>query len=202
MIGRIRGTLIEKHPPHLVVDVRGVGYELEAPMTTFYKLPRNNEEVSLYTHLVVRDDAHLLYGFASERERRLFRSLLKINGVGARVALAILSGMEADQFVACIEAGDTARLVRLPGIGKKTAERLMVEMRDRLRNWAGESISATGDPAGPEPAAEEPVADAVSALITLGYKTQEASRYVHAVAAEGMTREAIIREALRALVKG
>jgi len=200
MIGRIRGILLDKHPPHLVIDVRGVGYELEAPMTTFYKLPAVNEEVFLFTHLQVREDAHLLFGFSTDRERRLFRALIKISGVGARLALTILSGMEADQFVACVEAGDAERLTALPGVGKKTAERLIVEMRDRLHDWSR-------DTGGPQPVTltgtggDDPVADAVSALIALGYKPSEASRYVHRVASQDMSSEAIIREALKALVK-
>ncbi|MGR8920453.1 MAG: Holliday junction branch migration protein RuvA, partial [Gammaproteobacteria bacterium] len=131
MIGRISGVLIEKKPPQLVVDCNGVGYELEAPMTTIWALPELNERVSLYTHLAVRDDAHLLYGFTSEAERGLFRTLLRVNGVGTKMALVILSGMDAGEFAACVQAGDAARLTALPGVGKKTAERLIVEMRDR-----------------------------------------------------------------------
>jgi Holliday junction DNA helicase RuvA len=201
MIGRIRGLLVEKRPPWLVVDVQGVGYEIEAPMTTFYKLPELHHEVSLHTHLVVRDDAHLLFGFATETERRLFRDLLKVSGIGARIALAILSGMEAGQFAACIEGGDVANLTRLPGVGKKTAERLIVEMRDRLADWRSGTTVTTGRPAAaPEPGAD-PVSDAVSALIALGYKPNEASRYVHAVAGDDMSSEAIIREALRNLAR-
>jgi Holliday junction DNA helicase RuvA len=178
-----------------------VGYEIEAPMTTFYKLPAVHEEVTLHTHLIVRDDAHLLFGFASESERRLFRDLLKVNGVGPKVALAILSGIEADQFAACVQEGDIARLTRLPGIGKKTAERLIVEMRDRLVAWhddVGLDVRKPGVAALP---AEDPVTDAISALIALGYKPNEASRYVHAVAGSGMSSEAIIREALRSVAR-
>ena len=135
MIGRLTGTLLAKQPPALLLDVAGVGYELEAPMTTFYTLPAVGETVTLHTHLVVREDAHLLFGFASEDERRLFRALIKVSGVGARLALTILSGVSADEFVRCVQDSDTATLVRLPGIGKKTAERLIVEMRDRLDDW-------------------------------------------------------------------
>ncbi|MFO1436164.1 MAG: Holliday junction branch migration protein RuvA [Gammaproteobacteria bacterium] len=197
MIGRLRGMLLEKRPPTLLIDVQGVGYEVEAPMTTFYKLPDINHEVTLHTHFVVREDAQLLFGFATEGERRLFRDLLKVNGVGPKVALAILSGIEADQFAACVQEGDIARLTRLPGIGKKTAERLIVEMRDRLSEWqndASAGIKATGRIAA---SAADPVADAVSALIALGYKPNEASRYVHAVSKDAMSSEEIIREALR-----
>ncbi|MEJ2760127.1 MAG: Holliday junction branch migration protein RuvA [Gammaproteobacteria bacterium] len=195
MIGHVRGRLVQKQPPLLIVDVGGVGYEIESPMTTIYKLPEIGEEIHLYTHLVVREDAHLLFGFATPEERRLFRTLIRVNGVGARMALTILSGIEADEFAQCIQEGDAARLVRLPGIGRKTAERLIVEMRDRLADWeTGAGAQAAAGEGG------DAAAEAVSALVALGYKPQEASRYVHAVAAEGMAPEAIIREALRALV--
>jgi Holliday junction DNA helicase RuvA len=198
VIGHLRGKLSAKQPPHLLLEVNGVGYEVEAPMSTFYNLPAVGEEIHLYTHLVVREDAHLLFGFASERERRLFRTLLKVNGIGARVALTILSGIEADMLVQCITAGDADRLVRLPGIGRKTADRLIVEMRDRLKDW--EIAPGTQkDRRVPKPgnAADE----AVSALIALGYKPQEASRFVHAVATDGMGSEEIIREALKASIR-
>jgi Holliday junction DNA helicase RuvA len=197
VIGRLRGKLLAKHPPLLVLEVQGVGYEVEAPMTTFYKLPELESDISLFTHLVVREDAHLLFGFATERERALFRSLLKVNGVGARTALGILSGMDADQFAACVQEGDLARLTNIPGIGKKTAERLIVEMRDRLKDWDQAwrtSPIAAGDKGAGTPDA---VADAVSALIALGYKPHEASRHVHAVAETGMNSETLIREALK-----
>ena len=201
MIGRIRGVLVEKKPPWLVLDVQGVGYEIEAPMTTFYQLPELHTEVNLYTHLIVREDAHLLFGFLTEGERRLFRALLKVNGVGARMALTILSGAGADEFAACIHAGDVSRLTRLPGVGKKTAERLIVEMRDRLSDWSPAPAIALGH-SGPGPdQTPEAVADAISALVALGYKPQEASRYVHAIDTDGMTSEAIIREALKALAR-
>ena len=201
MIGRLRGTLIQKHPPELLIDVNGVGYELEAPMTTIYGLPEIGKEVTLFTHLHVRDDAHLLFGFATEQERRLFRSLIKVNGVGARMALTILSGIETDQFVRCIQEGDTERLVRLPGVGKKTAERLIMEMRDRLVNIeAGRTTENQADVASPGNS-ENPVSEAISALISLGYKPQEASKYVHAVATETMSSEDIIRQALKNSVR-
>ena len=202
MIGRLRGIVLVKQPPHILLDVHGVGYELEAPMTTFYKLPEVGAEMQLFTHLAVREDAHLLFGFASEGERRLFRALLKVNGVGARTALTILSGMEVEMLVQCIQGADVQRLVRLPGIGKKTAERLIVELRDRVVDW--DTSEATTDSAaraskatGPGHAADE----AVSALIALGYKPQEASRFVHGVAQDGMTSEEIIREALKASIR-
>ncbi len=196
MIGQIRGILTEKQPPLLVIEAYGVGYEIEAPMTTFYDLPETGVEVLLYTHLVVREDAHLLFGFATENERRLFRSLIKINGVGARMALAILSGIEANEFALCIQNRDTDRLVRLPGIGKKTAERLIVEMRDRLDC----SLTAAGAGPGTTPERIDPVAEAISALIGLGYKPQEASKHVQAIARDGMGSEELIREALKSSV--
>ena len=201
MIGRIRGVLVEKKPPWLVLDVQGVGYEIEAPMTTFYQLPEVHTEVSLYTHLIVREDAHLLFGFVTEEERRLFRALLKVNGVGARMALTILSGAGADEFAACIHGGDVVRLTRLPGVGKKTAERLIVEMRDRLSDWMPAPKVLSSDTTPPTAHASDAVADAISALVALGYKPQDASRYVHAIDTEGMSSESIIREALKALAR-
>ncbi|MEX2481082.1 MAG: Holliday junction branch migration protein RuvA [Gammaproteobacteria bacterium] len=196
MIGRISGVLIEKKPPQIIVDCHGVGYEIEAPMTTIWALPELHEPVSLYTHLAVRDDAHLLYGFSSASERTLFRALLKVNGVGTRMALVILSGMTADEFAACVQAGDTARLSTLPGIGKKTAERLIVEMRDRVSHFTDSAprLASGGH------AADDAVADAVSGLIALGYKPQDASKFVHALDTAQMTSEAIIREVLKSLL--
>jgi len=197
MIGRLRGEIVTKRPPYLLVDVNGVGYELEAPMSTFYDLPAVGEAVVLHTHLVVREDAHVLYGFARETERGLFRSLLRVSGVGPKMALAILSGMNADEFARCVQRDDTAALSRLPGIGKKTAERLIVEMRDRLSRLEDEAFVAVARPqsAGGAPSAVE---DAVSALIALGYKAPEASRMVRAVTAEGQGSEDLIRAALKA----
>lgn len=199
MIGRLFGKILHKSPPMLLIDVQGVGYEVEAPMSTFYQLPETGAEIHLYTHLVVRDDAHLLFGFATENERHLFRSLIKVNGVGAKMGLTILSGMEAEDFVRCIRDGDIARLTRLPGVGKKTAERLVIEMRDRLKdlNIAPDAVPARGTGAAGNNSQAD---DAVSALIALGYKPQEASRYVLAVAAPDMRSEEIIREALKASV--
>lgn len=200
MIGTLRGRLVMKQAPNLVVEVGGIGYEIEAPMTTFYKLPVTGEEVHLYTHLVVREDAHLLFGFATEQERRLFRTLIKVNGVGAKLALTILSGIETDEFIQCIQTGNTDRLVRLPGIGKKTAERLVVEMRDRLKDW---HVELPGRPVsvGAGRSQSYAVDDAISALISLGYKPQEASRFVLAIAADEMDSESLIREALKASVR-
>ncbi len=199
MIGRLRGLLLDKQPPRLLVDCHGVGYEIEASMTTIWALPEVNHEVTLHTQLIVREDAHLLFGFATLAERRLFQSLLKVNGVGARLALTILSGIQPDEFVVCIQRGDTARLTSLPGIGKKTAERLIVEMRDRVADWAdSQSMSFTTSRDALVPDA---MADAVSGLIALGYKPQEASRLIHALEAEGKTSETLIREVLRSLAK-
>lgn len=201
MIGRLRGILAEKQPPLLVLDVNGVGYEVEAPMSTFYQLPALGETVVLHTHLVVRDDAHLLFGFASESERRLFRSLIKVNGVGAKLALTILSGITADEFARSVQDNDAAALVRLPGVGKKTAERLIVEMRDRLADWEGEvALSGVVPVQAVEPGARNETRDAISALIALGYKPPEASRLVSKVESEGLSSEEIIRGALKQAV--
>ena len=201
MIARLRGILAAKHPPSLLLDVGGVGYEVEAPMSTFYQLPETGSEVVLITHMVVREDAQLLYGFASEEERRLFHHLLRISGVGAKMALAILSGMSVADFARSVREGDCAALVRLPGIGRKTAERLLVEMRDRIE---GEHFAASSSGTSPLAAGSEvadPVSDAVSALISLGYKPQEASRMVSAVESEGAGSETLIRAALQAQVR-
>src|SRR5690606_8439100 len=180
MIGRIRGKLLEKQAPEILVDVSGVGYEIHAPMTTIYQLPALGEDVELFTHLVVREDAHLLFGFASAQERALFRALIKVNGVGPKLALTILSGMDVQDFVRCVRDGDTAGLVRLPGVGKKTAERLLIEMRDRLRDWHADGV-AVGEGAARLPAgAADHRLDAESALIALGYKPQEASKMIAA----------------------
>jgi Holliday junction DNA helicase RuvA len=202
MIGRLRGTLLEKQPPLLLLDVGGVGYEVEAPMGTFYQLPEIGATVTLHTHLVVREDAHLLFGFATESERRLFRTLIKVNGVGAKLALTILSGINADEFARCVQDNDTAALVRLPGVGKKTAERLIVEMRDRLADWEGAVVlPGTSPAAATEPSTANEMKDAISALVSLGYKPPEASRLVSKVEAEGLSSEEIIRAALKQAVK-
>lgn len=194
MIGRLRGTLVRKEPPALLVEAGGVGYELEAPMTTFYDLPAVGEPVTLHTHLVVREDAHLLYGFSRESQRRQFRALLKINGVGPRVALAVLSGLSETELVTCIVHEDVARLTQVPGIGRKTAERLIVELRDKLDTEVPPSSAPTAMSAPVDPTAE-----AVSALVALGYKPNEASRVVRAVPAAGLSTEEIIRQALKAM---
>lgn len=200
VIGRLRGTLAEKQPPHLLLDVNGVGYELEVPMTTLYRLPAVGEPVILHAHLVVREDAHLLYGFFEKRERELFRELIRLNGVGPKLALALMSGLEVDELVRCVQSQDTAALVKVPGVGKKTAERLLVELKDRFKAW--ESIPSIA-PLVVEPQLAQAVSsaenDAVSALISLGYKPQEASRAVAVVKEDGLSSEDLIRRALRGM---
>jgi Holliday junction DNA helicase RuvA len=198
MIGLLRGTLLAKKAPSLLLDVRGVGYEVDAPMSTFFKLPEVGAEVVLHTHLIVREDAHALYGFLSEDERSLFRTLIRISGIGAKLALCILSGMSADEFNRCIQQQDTARLVRLPGVGKRTAERLIVELRGRLTDV--QSVpGAVVDVASA--LAETPVQDAIAALVALGFKPPEASILVRKIPAEGKASEDLIRLALQAAAK-
>lgn len=201
MIGRLRGTLLHKQPPDILLDVNGVGYEVQVPMTTLFQLPAPGEELSLFTHFVVREDAQQLYGFAAERDRALFRSLIRVSGVGPRLALTILSGMDADSFARCVQRGEVAALTALPGVGRKTAERLLVEMRDRLKGWLEES-GAEGAAAAAAPVAVDIVADAEGALIALGYKPAEAARLVSAVNEESVTdSEELIRRALRSTLR-
>lgn len=201
MIGRLTGVLIEKQPPHILLDVQGVGYELDAPMSTFYKLPVLGQTVTLHTHMVVREDAQLLYAFVEKRERELFRELIRLNGVGPKLALALMSGLEVDELIRAVQAQDTSALVRVPGVGKKTAERLLIELRDRFKAWEalpGSFKPLSGEGASPAPASQS--SDAVSALISLGYKPQEASRAVAAVEEDGMSSEELIRRALKGIV--
>jgi len=199
MIGRIRGTLVATQPPDILLDVGGVGYEIQVPMTTLYELPEVGSELSLYTHFVVREDAQLLYGFLRERDRSLFRHVIKVNGVGPKLGLAILSGMDSDSFVRCVQRDDTAALVQLPGVGKKTAERLLVEMRDRLADWIVELDSTGG--AGAAAGKRDIVAEAESALVTLGYKPAEASKAVASANDGSIERsEDLIRRALQSMV--
>lgn len=198
MIGHLRGRLTAKHPPLLVVDVGGVGYEVEAPMSTFYGLPSIGADVQLLTHLVVREDAHVLFGFGSERERSLFRELIKVSGVGPRIALGILSGASVDEFHRCVEAQDVAALTRIPGIGRKTAERLIVEMKDRLKALGGATF-APGAAAGTAPAGAQ--AEAFSALVALGYKPAEVTRLLQGVDPAVTTTEELIRHALKAAAR-
>ncbi|EAW30830.1 Holliday junction DNA helicase motor protein [marine gamma proteobacterium HTCC2143] len=200
MIGRITGVLLEKQAPELLVDVNGVGYEIQAPMTTIYQLPEVGQVVVLHTHFVVREDAQLLYGFAELQERRLFRALIKVNGVGPKLALTILSGIETDEFVRCVRDGDTLSLVRLPGVGKKTAERLLVEMKDRLKDWQIDSITDEFRVSGMG-FSNSITAEAESALIALGYKPQEAAKAIAAANNDSMTSsEQLIRAALKNMV--
>ncbi|UXI02149.1 Holliday junction branch migration protein RuvA [Photobacterium sp. TY1-4] len=206
MIGRLRGIIIEKQPPEVLLEVGGIGYEVQMPMSCFYELPEVGQEAVISTHFVVREDAQLLYGFNKKSERQLFREVIKANGVGPKLGLAILSAMTASQFVLSVENEDITTLVKIPGVGKKTAERLVVEMKDRLKGW-GEGDLFT--PALDTAASNAPVVDdsaaraedeAVSALIALGYKPQQASKVVSQVAKPDMSSEAVIREALRSMV--
>lgn len=193
MIGYLKGRLTQKSPPQLVIEVSGVGYELEAPMSTFYALPDLGQELHLFTHLAIRDDAHTLYGFASEAERALFRQLIRISGVGGRMALAILSGITVEGFVRCVQEEDSATLTRVPGVGKKTAERLMVEMRDRIPDSVLVAVSATAA----TPARVNPEGEAFSALVALGYKGAEVTRMLNMIETRKLSAEEIIRRALQ-----
>lgn len=203
MIGRLVGEIISKKPPQVLIDVNGVGYEVEAPMTTFYDLPEVGAKTVLLTHLIVREDAHLLYGFSTEKERSMFRHLIRINGVGAKLALTILSGMSSNDLARCVHENNVAALVKLPGIGKKTAERLIIELKDRLKELApvteAQPINVASDF---QDLLASPVEEAVSALMALGYKPQEASRMVRNVETSGQNSEEIIRQALQSAAKG
>jgi Holliday junction DNA helicase RuvA len=192
VIGHLRGRLVRKSPPALIVDVNGVGYELEAPMSTFYRLPEVGTEVELHTHLVVREDAHLLYGFATEDERRLFRDLLRVTGIGPKIGLALLSGIDVDTFMRFIEAQDVDALTRIPGIGRKTAERLLIEMRDRIR-----ALGQLPSSSRQVDAAAGSRAEAYAALVALGYRPVEATRLLKSVESEGVGTEDLIRRALQ-----
>ncbi|HXD35187.1 MAG TPA: Holliday junction branch migration protein RuvA, partial [Rhodanobacter sp.] len=194
MIGRLRGILVSKQPPSLLVEIAGVGYEVEAPMSTIYDLPGIGKEVVLLIHHAVKEDSDTLYGFLRESERVLFRNLLKVSGIGAKIALAVLSGVSTDHFARLVQAGDVVALTKIPGIGKKTAERMVVELRDRV-DAVGVRLPAS---AVGEAAPADPVSEATVALQQLGYKPVEASRLVQKAAADGDTAEAIIRKALRA----
>jgi Holliday junction DNA helicase RuvA len=197
MIGSLRGRISSKTPPQLTVEVGGVGYELEAPMSTFFHLPAVGQDVKLLTHFVVREDAQLLYGFATEDERRLFRSVLKVSGIGPKIALALLSGISVEGFITCVQNQDVAALVRVPGIGRKTAERLLVEMRDRLKP-AGE---ATEPGAVMVSQGASPEAEAFGALVALGYRPAEATRLLKAAGPGTQTTEELIRRALQSAAR-
>lgn len=195
MIGRLKGTVIHKQPPWLVVDVHGVGYELEAPMSTFYDLPEVGREVTLFVHYAQKEDSVALYGFLREGERRLFRDLQKVTGIGAKIALAVLSGVSVDEFVRLLQAGDIAALTRVPGIGKKTAERMLVELRDRTVELGGAGALGIGStPADPQ-------SEAVIALQQLGYKPAEAQRMTREATASGDDAATIIRKALKSALR-
>jgi len=206
VIGRLRGTILEKQPPEVVIEVGGIGYEVQMPMSCFYELPEVGQEAVISTHFVVREDAQLLYGFNKKSERELFREVIKANGVGPKLGLAILSAMTASQFVLSVENEDITTLVKIPGVGKKTAERLVVEMKDRLKGWGeGDLFTAASDAAASNAEMSDHSAaraedEAVSALIALGYKPQQASKVVSQVAQPDMTSEAMIRDALRSMV--
>lgn len=206
MIGRIRGVVVEKQPPEVLIEAHGVGYEIQMPMTSFYQLPGVGQEAVVYTHFVVREDAQLLFGFATKGERALFRELIKANGVGPKLALTILSGMSASHFIFCVQHQDVNALIKLPGVGRKTAERLLVELKDRLADVIpdGEGI----DMSLPQDKivetslamADSPKDEAISALIALGYKPPVATKTVNGLYQDGMSSEALIREALRAML--
>lgn len=212
MIGRLSGTLAEKFPPEILIECAGVGYEVTMPMTSIYALPDLNESVVIYTHFVVREDAQLLYGFANTTERKLFRLLIKVNGVGPKLALAVLSAMSADQFVSCVAHDDVSGIVKIPGVGKKTAERLLIEMRDRLKDWQVTSLTPATDAMPVQLSAEQTFVnglngsyrnnrgDAINALISLGYKQVQADKAVKLVYSEGMSSEDLIRLSLKSML--
>lgn len=199
MIGRLSGEIISKKPPQILIDVNGVGYEVEAPMTTFYELPDAGNKVVLLTHMVVREDAQLLYGFATESERMMFRLLIRINGVGPKLGITILSGISSLELSRCVAENDVSTLVRLPGVGKKTAERLIIELKDRLKDLGPVKTESTSAEKHISHLIESPVDDAISALIALGYKPQEAGRMVKNVATENLSSEDVIRLALQSM---
>ncbi len=206
MIGRLRGTLIEKQPPYLLLDVNGVGYEIQAPMTTFYLLPAINAEVILYTHLSITENLHQLFGFIDQQDRALFRTLIKVSSVGPKLAIAILSGMEASEIVRSVRDNNVAALTKVPGIGSKTAERLVVELRDRLKNWnlPEQDINSSTASLQPQMNVSDVYAEAESALVALGYKPVEAAKMIGSAAKQknNATSEELIRLALRSKASG
>ncbi len=204
MIGRLSGILIQKQPPQLMIDVQGVGYEVQAPMSSFYQLPELDQPVVLLIHMVVREDAQLLYGFYTESERLLFKSLIKVNGVGPKLALTILSGISANEFVKVIRNNDESGLISLPGIGKKTAQRLIVEMKDRFDDWKSESPDDIDRPSmesGSLSTEQDIIKESVSALIALGYKPVEAGRMIRQLDTQDQSSEMLIKQALKNTVK-
>ncbi len=207
MIGRLRGIIVEKQAPDLLLEVGGVGYEVQLPLTSFYNLPAIGQEAIIYTHFVVREDAQLLYGFSSTAERSLFRQLIKANDIGPKMALTILSGLTANQFVRCVQHDDISTLVKLPGVGKKTAERLLVEMRDRLKDW-GLSVATPvtdhlilgDDEVTSFELKESPEQDAISALQSLGYSASQAQAAVKKVFKQDLSSEQLIKAALKSMI--
>jgi len=200
MIGRIKGILIEKKAPDLLIDVQGLGYEVLVPMTTYYQLPSEGQSVTLHTHFVVREDVQMLFGFISLDDRRMFRELIKINGVGPKMALAILSGMNTHDFIHLVMENDYVGLTALPGVGKKTAERLVVEMKDRLKNWSFDlSVVGNQTPSQSVSPSQHHEQDAISALVSLGYNPQQAAKTIAKVAKEVSTTEEMIRLALKSM---
>ena len=199
MIGRLSGMLLEKNPPAILVDVHGVGYEVDVPMSTFYALPATGEKVTLHTHLIVREDAHMLFGFAGEDERAAFRQLLKISGIGARTALAVLSGMSVNELAQAVVLQEAGRLTKVPGIGKKTAERLLLELRDKLPK-AGLAGAVKVSPGGTAPAAADSLADVLNALLALGYNEREALAAMKSLTPDCAVSDGI-RQALKLLSK-
>lgn len=207
MIGRLRGIVIEKQAPEILLEVGGVGYEVQLPLTSFYQLPATGQEATVYTHFVVREDAHLLFGFSSPTERGLFRLLLKANGVGPKLALTILSGLTASQFVRCVQSDDISTLVKLPGVGKKTAERLLIEMRDRLKDWGlnietpiTDHLVLGDDGVESFELKESPEQDAIGALVALGYSQSVAANAVKKVFKADLTSEQLIKAALKSMI--
>lgn len=206
MISRLVGMIVEKQAPELLLDVSGVGYEVQMPMSSFFELPEVGQSATIYTHFSVREDAHTLFGFNTKPERQLFRDLIKANGVGPKMALAILSAMSGDAFVECVLAEDTTTLVKIPGVGKKTAERLVIELRDRLKNWQSAATSAVSSDSplqrieGAPALTQNNVDDAIEALIALGYSTAQASKAVKRVNEDGKSSEALIKDALKSMI--
>jgi Holliday junction DNA helicase RuvA len=205
VIGRLRGTLLEKLAPEVLIECGGIGYEVTMPMTSIYALPELNEQAIIYTHFVVREDAQLLYGFANKIERRLFRLVIKVNGVGPKLGLAILSSMSADQFVSCVSHDDLTSIVKIPGVGKKTAERLLIEMRDRLKDWQVTTTASATNTLPIELHHENTFVtnakgDATNALVSLGYNQQQAEKAIRVVFKAESTSEDLIRDALKAML--
>jgi len=205
LIGQLRGKIIAKQAPELVIECGGVGYEVTMPMTSFYSLPELEQEAVIFTHFIVREDAQLLYGFANKVERKLFRLLIKASGIGPKLALAILSGMSAEQFVSCVAHDDVSTIVKIPGVGKKTAERLLIEMRDRIKDWQSEPVAMQPDAIQNVVDFEQTVindakGDALNALVSLGYSQSQADKAIKAVFSQDKSSEDLIRDALKSML--